>query len=185
MIGNYTYKPKNATAIEISDIEEFILGLLKDVCSGSSNALLQNAKVNYEGDLNLSDVQENFVDTKLLVSFWLADKDQRNQNLKNQLGNCSDIIKVAYEIGIIAKKDQVSSIDLKRAFEEIINGLTFNHNSTVSNTANYQATLSNGKVLNSPLTLNIADNIPEYMQKGENQINYLTAITNVLFIVGK
>jgi len=187
MIGTYSYKPKNPDSIKVSDIEEFILGLLKDICSGSSNSLLNKAKVNFENELNLFDLNKTEVETLMLLSFKFSEGDVRNSNLLARFNDLGDDVKVVYEIGAIAQKKLVNTLDFMKAFEEVVIGLTNNWNGTGSLPTPYTATLSNGKILNSPLTLNIVDDFPIFSLYGESteQPNYLTALTKAVLILNK
>ena len=187
MKGNYTYKPQNPDAISIRDVEEFLLFLLQDICEGSSNTLLKNALVNYEGLTNLSTFQETNSNTKLLISFGLNTDNPKNTNLTARYNDLGNDIKVSYRIGIIGREEDILAIDLLSAIEELVNALTKNWNGTTSQPTLYQATLTNNKILRSPLTLNVADDFPvlSLYQEDKEQPNYLTAFINILFILNK
>ena len=187
MIGNYSYNPKNPNSLKISDVEEFILGLLKDICKASSNSILQNAKVNFENELNLMDLAQKEINTKMLLSFKLSENDSRNNNLLTKFNDLGNDLKIVYEIGAITHKNMLNTLAFTRAFEEVIAGMTNNWNGTNSLPTPYIATLSNNKILTSPLTLNIADDFPLVSMAGESttQPNYLTAITKIVFIITK
>jgi len=187
-LGNYTYKPKNTSrSIELSDIEEFLLCLLKDICSSSSNVNLQNAVVNYFDEINLSDWQKNYPNSNILLSFKFLNDSEKNFNIKAKNGVENDHTRVEYQLGFLAKRDStiITSFELLQAIEEVVNGATNNWNGTSSQPTSYQRTLDNGKVLKSDLTSNICDSFPDVFIEKEDttQINYLTAYINILFTI--
>lgn len=181
-IGNFTYKPIHRNILEVSDIDYFVLGLLKDICSSSTNSLLNTAVVNYNNEFNLAKIQEDFYNTKLLISFVLRSEDIRNDNLKTEFNSNVNRVKVSYDITLLAKKEETDEIDLKKALEEVENAICFNWNGTASKATDYSIILPNGKTIKSSLTLNLCSTIPTYsVGEDTKQINYLTGIANILF----
>lgn len=184
-IGTYSYKPKTFDQIKIFDCEEFILGLLKDICSESTNPLLNNAIINYENSVNLADLNNTNSDQKLLVAFSLNSQDPRNVNLVSKTNDDGRNIKVVYQIGLAGLIDSISSIELLRATEEIITACTNNWNGTSGQPTPYTLTLSNGKTLVSNLTTNTSDTFAgiQIAQEDGGQQNYLTASINIVFSI--
>jgi hypothetical protein len=182
MIGNLTYQPKSRSKITISEVEEFLLCLLKDISTTAPTVVTLKSKVNYEGDFNLSDL-DTADETQALLSFRLNKEDPRNSNLNAAHGDSGDVLKVVYQIMLISKRGKVSSHVFLKAWEEIITAVTDNYNSGVS----YEATLSTGPVLTTSVTQNTADDFPSItiMREDQNQINYLTALNNVVFNINK
>lgn len=180
-IGNYLKNFTNTTKIKAVDREYFVLSLLTDVIKGSTNTLLNtNTKVNFEGELNLKDLDG----VKMLLSFKSNKNDPRNVNLEYDKDNN---IKMVYEIGAIVKKGEVTSAQFMIAFQEIIDGITANWNSNTANSVNYIVTLPSGLKLSSPLTLNTSDTFPDVViyQEDQSQINYLTFNVNIVFIINR
>jgi hypothetical protein len=184
MIGNYTYQPRHNQALELSDIEEFVLALLKDICSESASVDLNtHTKVNYEGDLNLSDLNDT---TKYLLSFMFMAGDTRNTNLKATTNDDGETIKAVYQIGMLAEKSEISSIEFLKNYEEVINGITNNLNGTTTGLpVRYSVVLSNGKTLSTSLIDNQPDPYPQISvaQEDSTQPNYLTALSNVVLTI--
>lgn len=186
-IGNYNYKPRKIAGIQNSEIEEFLLCLLKDVCTQSSNSILQTqTQVNYEGDLNLADLQKE-TDVKLLLSFKLVKEDPNNISLNRRDGVYEDILKIRYEIGLIGINSKglegIRHQEFTQIMDEIINGLTNNWNGESAQPTPYQATISTGKTLKSDLTLNEASDFPDINRAEDDaqQINYLTGMIKIIF----
>lgn len=195
MYGNYKEKIKNKNKITFADIEDFVYFLLLDVCEGSSDTILNSkTKVTYSGDYNLGDIAIG-QDKKVLISFQLNKTDGRNVNLAQSLKDNGNIIKVVYEIILITQKDSsqtpsegttgLTSADLLRVSQKVIDGLTDNTNSTVKSSENYVLVTSSG-TLTSPLTQNEADPLPTLdIRESPDQTNYLTVSTNVVFTLSK
>jgi hypothetical protein len=195
MNGNYQEKIKNKNKITFADIEDFVYFLLQDVCEGSSDTVLNSkTKVTYSGDYNLGDIAIG-QDKKVLVSFQLNKTDSRNVNLAQTLKDNGNIIKVVYEIILLTQKDSsqtpsegttgLTSADLLRVSQKVIDGLTDNWNGTVSTSTNYSLTTSSG-ILTSPLTQNEADPLPTLdIRESPDQLNYLTVSTNIVFNINK
>lgn len=195
MYGNYQEKIKNKNKITFADIEDFVYFLLLDVCEGSSDTILNNqTKVTYSGDFNLADIAID-QDKKVLISFQLNKNDSRNINLAQQLKDNGNIIKVVYEIILIAQKGGsqtvlegtagLSSADLLKVSQKVIDGITDNANSTVKSSENYVLVTSSG-TLTSPLTQNEADPLPTLdIRESPDQTNYLTVSTNIVFTLNK
>lgn len=183
-IGNYIYNPINSNKINRVDMEYFMYGLLKDICTNSNNPLLNSqTQVNFEGDWNLKSLDN----VKMLISFSLNTNDQRNVNLNQQLKDNGDVIKVVYTVDAIVKKDEVNTADFLIATQEIVDGLTNNWNSTTSISLNYIATVPSGKTLSTPLTQNQTDGFAQIniAQESPDQPNYLTYLNNFLIILNK
>jgi hypothetical protein len=195
MNGNYQEKIKNKNKITFADIEDFVYFLLLDVCEGSSDTVLNSkTKVTYSGDYNLGDIAIG-QDKKVLISFQLQEKDSRNVNFAQTLKDNGDIMKPVYEIILITQKDSsqtpsegtagLTSADLLRVSQKVIDGLTDNWNGTVSTSTNYSLTTSSG-ILTSPLTQNEADPLPTLdIRESPDQLNYLTVSTNIVFTINK
>lgn len=183
-LGNFTYKPIHTNILEVSDIDYFVLGLLKDICSTSTNPILNTAVVNYNNEFNLADLQTELSNTKLLIIFDLKPDDIRNKNLKTEFNSNVNVVNVSYDILVLGKRDEIDPIDIKKALEEIENAICFNWNGSNPQSTQYSLTLPNGKAIKSNLTLNRCDSIPNYSVKEDTgQINYLTGITNILFVI--
>lgn len=195
MNGNYQERIKNKNKITFADIEDFVYFLLLDVCEGSTDTVLNSkTKVTYSGDYNLGDIAIG-QDKKVLISFELNKTDSRNVNLAQSLKDNGNIIKVVYEIILITQKDSsqtpsegtigLTSSDLLRISQKIVDGLTDNTNSTVKSSENYVLVTSNG-TLTSPLTQNEADPLPTLdIRESPDQLNYLTVSTNIVFTINK
>lgn len=176
--GNFVSQVKNKNAINIADLDEFMITLLKDVINNTSNTLLNNSLVNYNLELNISDLSDT--GKQGLVSFDLATTDPRNVNLRENLKDSGDVLHVVYSVGLISKRDLVDRNTFLRAFLDLQNNLANNRNNGV----NYVVTLSGGKTLNSPLDQNIPDPFPELsIAEDSSQINYLTATNNIVFTI--
>ena len=178
MIGTYTYNPKNLNKITLSDIEQFVLSLLKDICSTSLNLNLQACKVNYLAEMNLGDEAQD--GTKGLVAFFLAENNPNNVNLNARHNDDGTNIHVAYDIGLTTKVDGLSPDEHNKMLQEIINGITDNYNNGV----NYTITIGM-QTLSSVLSLNRAGVVPQRFLEKESEINYLTSIMNIVFTIAK
>lgn len=176
--GNFVSQVKNKNAINVADLDEFMITLLKDVINNTSNTLLNNSLVNYSLELNISDLHDD--GKQGLVSFDLVTTDARNVNLRENLKDSGDVLHVVYSVGLISKKDLVTRNAFLRAFLDLQNNLANNRNNGV----NYTVTLSTGGVLRSPLDQNIPDPFPELgIAEDSSQINYLTATNNIVFTI--
>lgn len=186
MFGNYVEKIKDKKKLTLSNIENLVEFLLKDICEGSSNTNLNtNTQVNTYGDLNLGDLATDD-STKILVSFRLKTEDSRNINVAQTLKDNGDIIKVVYEVIVICQKNIITQTEFLKASQALIDGATNNWNGTASTSTNYEVTLADNTVLSSPLTLNEADPLPILEIKEDNtQLNYLTVTTNIVFTITK
>jgi hypothetical protein len=184
-IGNFTKQLINNDKIQLSDCQEFILGLLKDVVNDSTNTYLVNAVVNYDNDLNLGDLNNSDKQTNLLATFKHNQADPRNSNLNAKHNDSGRTIKVVYEIGLIGQKGSVKSIDFLRAFEQIIDSVSNNRNGTGGQPTAYQSTLSSGKILSTSLVNNDRDDFQGVFiyEEDPQQPNYLTASINVVFVI--
>lgn len=177
-IGTYSYQPQHPEKINLNDIETFILSLLKDVCSTSTNPDLQACKVNYLADFNLGEEAQN--GTKGLVGFFLAENNTSNVNSNAKLNDPGDFVHVAYDIGLTTKVNDLSTQSHNIMLQEIINGLTDNYN----NGANYSVVI-NGETIQSVLSLNIPSDYPTRSLDKEFDINYLTSVINIIFKLNK
>lgn len=186
MFGNYIEKIKDKKKLTLSNIENLIEFLLKDICEGSSNVNLNSkTQVNTYGDLNLGDLAIDN-NTQILVSFRLKTEDQRNINIAQTLKDNGDIIKVVYEVIAICQKNVITQTEFLKASQALIDGATNNWNGTASTSTNYEVTLGDGSILSTPLTLNEADPLPILEIKEDNtQLNYLTVTTNIVFTISK
>lgn len=180
-IGNYVKNFTNTNRIKAVDREYFVLSLLTDIIKESENTLLNTqTKVNFEGDLNLKDLDG----IKMLLSFKSDKNDTRNVNLEYDKDSN---LKMVYEIGAITKKGEITVANFMQAFQEIIDGLTANWNSETADSSNYIVTLPSGITLSSPLTLNTSDTFPDIViyEEDKTQINYLTFSTKAVLIVNR
>jgi hypothetical protein len=183
MIGNYAYTPTNRNEITYVDIELFIFGLLRDICEGSDNVLLNSqSQVNYEGDFNVGDLAKNNVN--ILLTFTNKFSDPRNVRLQQDIG---DNIKVVYEIGAVVQKNKVKTSDFLIATQEITTAITKNRNGNLPTEVNYTAPVPSGKTLSTPLNLNTCDTFPiiNISQDNLQQVNYLTYTNNFVITILK
>lgn len=184
-IGTYLYKPNNPNKIQLSDCEEFMLALLKDVASGSSNVLLNAATVTDGNDENLSDIDKIDPNIKVLIGYIFNQADPRNANLNAQYKDNGNQLKLVYNIQALAKKSVVSEYEFRAVFEEIVDGVSDNYNSITSTVLPYTVTLENGKILSTSLKNNPLDSFQEGSIDREDsaQPNYLTSTINVVFTI--
>ncbi len=182
-IGNYVPNFRNKNKITYVEVEEFILSLLKDITTESSNTLLsQNTIVNYGAEYSLAELDKSGI--KFLLSFMINPDSLENVNLNQTIKDDGETIRVNYSIGLMTKKDSVSYQEFLQVYQEVVNAITDNWNGTSSSPTGYEIELSSGKKLFSDLTQNKGDIIPniEIAQDNE-QINYLTAINNISFTI--
>lgn len=184
-IGTYSNKPATPGTLYLSDATEFVLALLKDITTESANRILQTAFINFENIENLSDLNAEDSDVKLLIAFRFANEDPRNVNLASTLQDNGENIKVVFEIGFVCLQDTLDSIDFLRAVEEVITACTNNWNGETPQPRPYTVVLSNKKTLSSNLKTNESDSfqMTQIAEEDKQQPNYLTANINVVFSI--
>jgi hypothetical protein len=188
MIGNFIYKPKKGRSINFVDIENFVFGLLADTISGSGNVLLSTkTKIDFESSFNLGDLYSQN-GQEVLITFKIDAQNAKNVNWKASLGEGegNNNVKVAYNIYVIMKNDKKNSKNVLEITQILVDALTNNLNSISGTALNYQAPVPSGKILSSPLSLNMAEDFPLIeIKEDTNQKNYLTATINILFIINR
>lgn len=190
-LGNYIFNPQNPTALQESDLDDFVYTLLHDICSESSNLNLKNkSKIQFYIKENVTEIRDG---TDFLISFDVAKDDPRNLNLRRELKSNGNYLEVVYRIGIIAKIDDDNDYvlsDIKRLLEEIVDGITDNWNGKLiaPNTIEgqgqptpYEVVLNNGKKLRSSLTSNKADNYFDVSVDQPENPNYIAIDQKILF----
>lgn len=190
--GNYIFNPQNPQALQESDLDDFVFTLLNDICSESSNLNLKDKSiVQYYLKQNVTELTG---DKNVLISFDLARDDTRNNNMRRQLRDNGGNLKAVYNIGLIAKYDGYTQTEVKRMFEEIVDGITDNWNGKLIAPAtiegqgkptNYEVTLNNGKKLNSPLTLNEADNYFDVSVDQPENPNYIAVSQKIALVINR
>jgi hypothetical protein len=192
MIGNFVNNPIHRESIQISEVEEFVFGLLKDIVSTSTNELLSVYTKVLPFEEESLDTLGRKDGTKCLLLF---DFDKESPNNKNLLaGKKSDgkDVKATYNIVMLCKKGEVDGFVLLRAMEEVINGVIDNYNGDFDIDGNvvgqtketpYRVTLQNGKKLSSNLWQNTCDPFPTTASTKKGEENYLTTFTNLNFII--
>ena len=190
--GNYIFNPQNPQALQESDLDDFVFTLLNDICEVSSNLNLKDKSIiQYYLKQNVTELTG---DKNVLISFDLARDDTRNNNMRRQLRDNGGNLKAVYNIGLIAKYDGYTQTEVKKMFEEIVDGITDNWNGKLIAPAtiegqgkptNYEVTLNNGKKLNSPLTLNEADNYFDVAVDQPENPNYIAVSQKIALVINR
>lgn len=192
-LGNYIFNPQNPTALQESDLDDFVYTLLHDICSESSNLNLKDkSKIQFYIKENLTEIRDG---TDFLISFDVAKDDPRNFNLRRELKSNGNYLEVVYRIAVIAKiyngdGNENDLSEVKRILEEIVDGITDNWNGKLiapniiegqGQPTPYEVVLNNGKKLRSSLTLNKADNYFDVSVDQPENPNYIAIDQKILF----
>src|SRR5574343_897190 len=192
MIGNFLFNPIHRESIKISEVEEFVFGLLKDIASSSTNELLSTYTKVLPVQEESLDILSKKDGTKCLLLFDFDKENPKNLNLVTNKKSDSKDVKATYTLIMICKSGEVSSFDLLRDMEEVVYSIIDNYNGDFDIDGNvvgqtketpYRVTLQNGKKLSSNLWQNTCDEYPTTASAQKGEENYLTTLTNLNLII--